>query len=204
MLASSITQLTTRIQRYGVRPSVYNFEEKFQRYSSSGPYQGAKRKLLAFLISLWTCRDRHLIYAITISLFKTDSWKVNLRHGSFIAEWLVCYQLLPLCLWAGHLYMWDLVYKFLTYQIPEEERELLAFMHSRLTEKWSRCTRSPSTDIERRVERDLLYIIGDFPGYFSTHIGARKQVAKMVEVTSALGGRGLSTTADWIRGCSNG
>ncbi|CAB4263356.1 unnamed protein product [Prunus armeniaca] len=73
MLASSITQLTTRIQRYGVRPSVYNFEEKFQRYSSSGPYQGAKRKLLAFLISLWTCRDRHLIYAITISLFKTDS-----------------------------------------------------------------------------------------------------------------------------------
>lgn len=30
---SSITQLTTRIQRYGVRPSVYNFEEKFQRDS---------------------------------------------------------------------------------------------------------------------------------------------------------------------------
>ena len=66
------------------------------------------------------------------------------------------------------------------YHIPDSRGRkraslLLAFMHSRLTEKWSRCTRSHSTDIERRVERDLLYIIGDFPGYFSTHIGARKQ-----------------------------
>lgn len=49
--------------------SVYNFSRKFQRYSSSGPYQGAKRKLLlcfSDLIVEVPCRDRHLIYAITI------------------------------------------------------------------------------------------------------------------------------------------
>lgn len=114
--------------------SVYNFERQFQRYSSSGPYQGAKRKLLLCLSDLIVevpCKDRHLIYAITISLFKTDSWTVNLRHGSFIAEWLVCYQLLPI--WVGHLYMWDLESKFITYWIPEEERELISSLHSRLT-----------------------------------------------------------------------
>lgn len=52
----------------------------------------SESSFFAFLIELWKYLVEIGSLSIRISLFKTYSWKVNLRHGCFIAEWLVCYH----------------------------------------------------------------------------------------------------------------
>lgn len=83
----------------------------------------------AFLISLWTCRDRHLIYAITISLdrFVKDPftpWKFHC--------WMTCLLPTPSSMGRASLHVRPCIQ---IYHIPPRNKEklLLAFMHSRLT-----------------------------------------------------------------------